>query len=131
MEALKHNFFLRGFFKKRGYEDSIELKQHEITQLPGQNYQKKFVYASARIFDKPDVAELKHEKVLSDAGQFLQQYKFGLAVVATRTGMKGDTQQNHALTEAQSMAVRDYLAKNFKFDDTPENHRSWKRRRPR
>ncbi len=28
MEALKHNFLLRGFFKKRGYEDSDELGKH-------------------------------------------------------------------------------------------------------
>ncbi len=34
MEALKHNFFLRGFFKNRGYEDSVELRAHEIAQLP-------------------------------------------------------------------------------------------------
>src|SRR5260370_5194551 len=27
MEALKHNFLLRGFFKKRGYEDQTELKK--------------------------------------------------------------------------------------------------------
>ena len=26
-EALKHNFLLRGFFKKRGYEDTDELKE--------------------------------------------------------------------------------------------------------
>ena len=25
MEALKHNFLLRGYFKSRGYEDSAEL----------------------------------------------------------------------------------------------------------
>ena len=25
MEAMKHNFLLRGYFKSRGYEDSAEL----------------------------------------------------------------------------------------------------------
>jgi phospholipid/cholesterol/gamma-HCH transport system substrate-binding protein len=35
MEALKHNFLLRGFFKKRGYEDSDELTKHAIARLPG------------------------------------------------------------------------------------------------
>ena len=34
MEALKHNFFLRGFFKSRGYEDSAELVKNEIERLP-------------------------------------------------------------------------------------------------
>ena len=118
MEALKHNFFLRGFFKKRGYEDAAELKQHEIRQLPAETYDKKFVYDSGRIFAKPDAAELKNQQALNEAGRFLEQDQFGLAVVAAHTGMKGDTEKDRALTEAQSMVVRDYLAKNFKFDDT-------------
>ena len=36
MEALKHNFLLRGFFNKRGYVDSDQLKKHEIARLPAQ-----------------------------------------------------------------------------------------------
>ena len=34
MEAMKHNFLLRGFFKNRGYEDSAELAKNEIERLP-------------------------------------------------------------------------------------------------
>ena len=34
MEALKHNFFVRGYFKSRGYEDSAELTRYEIEGLP-------------------------------------------------------------------------------------------------
>jgi hypothetical protein len=30
MEALKHNFLLSGFFKKRGYEDSNDLEANAI-----------------------------------------------------------------------------------------------------
>jgi len=32
--------------------------------------------------------------------------------------MKGDSQNNHLLTEARAMVVRDYLVKNFKLEDT-------------
>ncbi len=34
MEALKHNFFLSGYFKKRGYEDSSDLAANKISGLP-------------------------------------------------------------------------------------------------
>ena len=118
MEALKHNFFLRGFYKKRGYEDSGELHAHEIAQLPAEPPMKKFEYDPAKIFGNPDTAKLKNQKALDEAGRFFETNKFGLAVVAAATGMKGDTEKNRQLTEARSMVVRDYLTKNFKFDDT-------------
>ena len=117
MEALKHNFLLRGFFKKRGYEDSSELKKHEISRLPKESYIKKFSYDAKQIFDKPDTAKLKDSKVLNEAGKFLEGNAFGLAVVAAYTGMKGDSTKASVLTEARSAVVRDYLAQNFKLDD--------------
>ncbi len=118
MEALKHNFFLRGFFKNRGYEDSVELRAHEIAQLPAEPPTKTFDYDPAKIFGNTETAKLKNQKALDEAGRFLETNKFGLAVVAAATGMKGDTEKNRQLTEARSMVVRDYLTKNFKFDDT-------------
>jgi phospholipid/cholesterol/gamma-HCH transport system substrate-binding protein len=58
MEALKHNLLLRGYFKKRGYEDSDELTKHEITQIPAGPSMKEFDYVAKRIFDKPASAKL-------------------------------------------------------------------------
>jgi phospholipid/cholesterol/gamma-HCH transport system substrate-binding protein len=118
MEALKHNFLLRGFFKKRGYEDETELKKHEISRLPKEPAVKKFEYDAKQIFDKPDTAKLKSQKVLNEAGKFLEENKYGLAVVAAYTSMKGDSEKDRVLTEARSMVVRDYLTQNFKLDDT-------------
>ena len=118
MEALKHNFFLRGFFKQRGYEDSDELTKYAIQRLPTDPPMKTFAYDAQRLFDKPDTAKLKDQKMLDEAGKFLESQKFGLAVVAANTGMKGDTDKDRLLTQARTMVVRDYFAKNFRLDDT-------------
>jgi phospholipid/cholesterol/gamma-HCH transport system substrate-binding protein len=118
MEALKHNFLLRGFFKKRGYEDSDELTKHQIPQLPPEQIAKTFEYDGKQIFDKPDSAKLKNEKALNEAGTFLQGTTFNLAVVVASTGMKGDADKDKQISEARAAVVRDYLTKTFKFDDT-------------
>ena len=118
MEAMKHNWLLRGFFNKRGYGDSSELTEHEISNLPGSPYLKKFVFDAKKMFDKPDNAKLKSEKTLTEAGRFLEGNRFGLAIVAATNGMKGDTDEAQVLTQARAMVVRDYLVKNFKMDDT-------------
>jgi len=118
MEALKHNLLLRGFYKKRGYEDSSELTKHEIAQLPAEPSMKEFDYDAKQIFAKPDTAKLKNQKALNEAGKFLEENKFGWAVAAAYAGMKGDTDKERALTQARAMVVRDYLVENFRLDDT-------------
>src|SRR5579862_776814 len=87
MEALKHNFLLRGFFKKRGYEDASDLTKHAVADLPPGEPAKVFDYDGQKIFNEQ--AKLKDEKALKEAGDYLQNNKFGLAVVAVSTGMKG------------------------------------------
>lgn len=118
MEAMKHNWLLRGFFNKRGYSDSSVLTEHEISNLPTSPYLKKFVFDGKKIFDKPDNAKLKSEKTLTEAGRFLEGNRFGLAIVVAHNGMNGDTDEAQELTQARAMVVRDYLVKNFKMDDT-------------
>ena len=44
MEALQHNFLFRGFFEKRGYNDTAELSQHAISRLPARARTKEFEY---------------------------------------------------------------------------------------
>src|SRR5262249_28057638 len=52
MEALKHNFLLRGFFHKRGYEDQTEIGKHEIRALPSGTPGKTFDYDAKHLFAK-------------------------------------------------------------------------------
>jgi phospholipid/cholesterol/gamma-HCH transport system substrate-binding protein len=117
-EALKHNFLLRGFFKNRGFEDTGDLTRYQIASLPPGAPLKSFAYDSRKVFDDADKSKLKNGKILNETGQFLEQQPFGLAVITASTGMKGDSQKDKLLTEAQALVVREYLVKNFKFDDT-------------
>jgi phospholipid/cholesterol/gamma-HCH transport system substrate-binding protein len=118
MEAMKQNFLVRGFFKKRGYEDSADLQKNEIAKLPDSAPLKSFAFDSKKLFDKADTAKPKNEKSLRAAGQFLADTEFGVAVVVVSAGMTGDEQKDLVLTQARAMVVRDYLVNNFSFDDT-------------
>jgi phospholipid/cholesterol/gamma-HCH transport system substrate-binding protein len=73
MEALKHNFFLSGYFSKRGYEDSAALAANEIERLPPDPPIKTFAFSSKQLFDKMDSAKLKNQKYLNACGEFLAE----------------------------------------------------------
>jgi phospholipid/cholesterol/gamma-HCH transport system substrate-binding protein len=117
MEALKHNFLLSGYFKKRGYEDSADLAENEIAALPQGAALKTFTYSAQQLFDKKETAALKNQKSLNAGGEFLAQNDFGFAVVVVSTGVEGDAQQDLVLTQARAMVIRAYLVEHFGFDD--------------
>src|SRR5580692_2167929 len=118
MEALKHNFLLSGYFKKRGYEDSADLAANGIGALPQTTPVKTFTYAGEKLFGDRDSAKMKDEKSLKEAGDFLAQTQFGVAVIVVSTGMDGDTQKDLVLSQARAMVIREYLVGNFGFDDS-------------
>jgi phospholipid/cholesterol/gamma-HCH transport system substrate-binding protein len=118
MEALKQNWFFRSFFSKRGYQDATELTKNAIADLPRGAPIKTFSYDATQIFGDTNSAKLKKPKELTEAGKYLEANKFGLATVVSYSGMKGDTEKELTLTQARAAAVRQYLAENFKMDDS-------------
>jgi phospholipid/cholesterol/gamma-HCH transport system substrate-binding protein len=118
MEALKHNFFLSGYFNKRGYEDSADLTANEVERLPADPPMKTFTYSSKQLFDKVDSAKLKNQKPLNACGEFLADNQYGYAVVVVSAGANGDAQKDLVLTEGRAMVVREYLVETFGFDDS-------------
>ena len=117
MEAMKQNVLLRGYFKKRGYEDPSQLVKNEIVELPQATPLKTFTFESKQLFDNVDTAKPRNQKSLRAAGQFLADTEFGVAVVVVSTAAAGDTQKDLILTQARASVVRDYLVANFSFDD--------------
>jgi hypothetical protein len=92
------------------------LTEHAVSHIPARAPAKRFDYDPKKIFAKPDDAELKDKNALEDAGKFLQQNPFGVAIVAS-SGAQDDTPQGRLVSEARAKVVRDYLAQNFKLDD--------------
>jgi phospholipid/cholesterol/gamma-HCH transport system substrate-binding protein len=117
MEALKHNFFLSGYFKKRGYEDSADLAANRIGGLPPGEPLKAFTFTAKQLFDARDSAKLKNQKSLKAVGDFLAENQYAFAVVVVSSGMEGDARKELVLTEARAMVVREYLVENFGFED--------------
>lgn len=118
MEAMKHNFLLRGYFKNRGYDDPADLARNEIERMPTGTPIKEFTYSAKRLFDKQDSAKLKNQKSLHDGGEFLANNQFGFAVIVVSAGKEGETQKEMILTEARAVVVREYLVDSFGFDDS-------------
>ncbi len=118
MEALKHNFLLSGYFKKRGYEDTASLLENEIEQMPEGAAEKTFTYSVKQLFDKDDTAKLRNSKTLDEGGEYLARNPFGCAVIVVSSHATGDTRKELELTQARAMVVREYLVQHFGFDDT-------------
>ena len=118
MEALKHNFLLRGYFKSRGYEDSADLGKDEIASAPQAATAKDFTFQSKDLFDKQDSAKLKGQKALNAAGEYLAGNDFGVAVIEVSTGKAGSSAADLTLAQARAMVVRDYIVQHYGFDDT-------------
>jgi phospholipid/cholesterol/gamma-HCH transport system substrate-binding protein len=117
MDALKSNFLLSGYYKKRGYKDASALIANEVERLPSGTPAKTFDFPAKDIFSGRDSAKLKHEKSLNPGGEYLAANQFGVAVIAVSSGMAGDAQDQIVLTEARATVVRDYLVKHFGFKD--------------
>jgi phospholipid/cholesterol/gamma-HCH transport system substrate-binding protein len=117
MEALKHNFLVRGFFKSRGYEDAGDLGKYRIDRLPSGQPEARYAFDGSKIFDKPGSAKLRDHKALDEAGKYLETHPYGLAVIVDSEGALGDSDKDRTTSEARAMVVRDYLVQKFKVDD--------------
>jgi len=118
MEALKHNFLLSGYFKKRGYEDSTDLTSHAIDKLPQAEPVKTFTFSGKQLFDKQESTKVKNEKTLQSVGEYLASNPFSSAVIVVSTGMEGDSDKDTKLSQIRALLVRESLVGHFGFDDS-------------
>jgi phospholipid/cholesterol/gamma-HCH transport system substrate-binding protein len=121
-EALKHQFFFRGFFKQRGY--------FSMARLAPDKYRKDKVFANPknqRIWiEAAELFESKQEgEVLSRAGKVridaavaeLGDRVTGGAVVVEGYAISGAPGDQLALSRGRAILVRDYLHTRFQLDN--------------
>jgi|GEM_PF-176233 len=118
MEALKHNFLLRGFFRDRGYWSELELTENELQTPPSDRTARGFTFQASELFDADDAdAKLENEKKLNRIGEYLLDHPDSLVVIESYTSRIGERENNLKLSRARAVAVRNYLASRFPLDD--------------
>lgn len=117
-EALKHSFFLRGFFRHRGYEDQSDLTKDAIAGLPAAAPARRFNIPATRLFKGKNTAAVKNGKALDEAGAYLKSHPSALVVVSAASGIEGDTDTERKLTEARAYSTREWLVNHFPLNDT-------------
>jgi hypothetical protein len=117
MQALQHNFLLRGYFKRRGYGESTDLVEDEIDQLPTGTPLKTFTYLPTQLFGDKDSVQLHNQQKLNECGEYLAKNEYGVVAIVITSGMEGDTQKQMVSTQVRAMLIRDYLVQHYGFDD--------------
>jgi phospholipid/cholesterol/gamma-HCH transport system substrate-binding protein len=121
-EALKHGFFFRGFFKRRGY--------YTMARLAPDKYRQAKVFANPRNprvwIEAAEIFEPKHgeSETLSTAGQVridaavaqLGDHVTGGAIVVEGYAISGAAGDQLALSRSRAILVRNYLHSRFQLD---------------
>jgi phospholipid/cholesterol/gamma-HCH transport system substrate-binding protein len=124
-EALKHNFLLRGFFKRRGYFNLAELSPIDYRQGALEQEGRKALriwVPAALLFEKttPGLAVLTdtgRERLDSAIGEFLKYREAGPLVVEGHA-QGPDTAERYLVSRTRAVVVRDYLVRRFELDPT-------------
>jgi len=124
-EAMKHNFLLRGFFKRRGYFNLSELSpidyRQGVLEQEGRKALRVWVPASS-LFDPstPGLAVLTErgrEQLDSAMGTFLKYREAGPLIVEGHA-QGPDEAERYLLSRVRAAVVRDYLVRRFEIDPT-------------
>ena len=122
-EALKRNFFFRGFFKRRGYYDLEDISPAEYRQgaLESKERRPLRIWLRAPVVFEVDAAG---EETISEGGRarldsamatFLR-YPVDAPLVVEGYSATGSRDERYLRSRARAMAVRAYLIQRFHLD---------------
>jgi len=126
MEALKHNFLLRGFFNKRGYFDLAQISPANYRQgvlTKGSDRRVVRVWLRSDALFEPEAGHPEREQ-LSEAGKagvdaaiapYLEHLASGIVMVEGYA-QQGPRDDQYLRSRARALIVRDYLVGTFHLD---------------
>jgi phospholipid/cholesterol/gamma-HCH transport system substrate-binding protein len=126
MDALRHSFLLRGFFKRRGYFDLAQVspadyRQGALTKGSDRRLARVWGRADALFESEPDHPERER---LTDPGKawvdsaiapYLEQVGSGIVIVEGYA-QQGTRDRQYLQSRARASIVRDYLVDKFHLD---------------
>jgi phospholipid/cholesterol/gamma-HCH transport system substrate-binding protein len=126
MEALKHNFLLRGFFNDRGYFDLSQISPAAYREgaLTNDSDRRMIrVWLGADVLAEPDPEHPQQER-LTDSGKmrvdmaigpYLEHVASGVVIVEGYA-QQGTRDEQYLRSRARASLVRDYLIAKFNLD---------------
>jgi phospholipid/cholesterol/gamma-HCH transport system substrate-binding protein len=126
MDALSHNFLLRGFFKKRGYFDLEQISPADYRQgalTKGSDRRLVRVWGRADVLFEPELDHRDRER-LTEPGKawvdsaiapYLELVGSGIVIVEGYA-QRGTRDRQYLQSRARASIVRDYLVDKFHLD---------------
>lgn len=124
MDALRHNFLLRGFFNSRGYFDLEDISPAEYRKgvlRSGGRTPVRVWLGTDRVFDlaataeAPSLTEEGRRRLDSAMAPYLDRVADGVMIVEGFTPQGGRDLQ-YVVSRARAVAVREYLLERFHLD---------------
>ncbi len=126
MEALKHNFLLRGFFNKRGYFDLAQLSPAEYRQgalTKGSDRRVIRAWQRADVLFEPDSEHPENERLTETGkawidgaiGPYMEHVASGIVIVEGYA-QQGTPDEQYLRSRTRASMVRDHLIAKFDLD---------------
>lgn len=123
-DALKHNFFLRGFFKRRGFYDMAEMTadQYRKSDFVKEKKSKRVWLSADKLFTRSHGKEELSEKGRSELDQAMSEfipYLPNKPLMVEGYSDHGAPSEEYRVSEERATLVREYLVNRYRLK--PEN----------
>jgi len=122
MEALKHNWFVRGFFNKRGFYDvdNLTITEYRAGSFTRGKERQQVWLRKTDLFvkDSQQEEELSEEgkRRLNEFAADFQRYPRNSLIMVEGYSTEGSKGDQSLVSRGRAMQVREYLVKAFHFD---------------